>query len=146
MAPLNGPLASPPVWRATQLALNSLQTSDVGPKRLNTINLAKMPTSEIGYRSVVQDNGRSQMIKASIGPTHKLVQTYYRTLEDYSAQRVHHETAVRSAFQNLLADSARTNGWMLIPELSTSGTGRVVPDGTLRDANGLPRLARLWAV
>src|SRR5438552_1060343 len=79
------------------------------------------------------------MTKTSIGPTHKFVQAYYRTLEAYTTQNIYHETAVRSAFQNLLADSARTHGWMLIPELSSSGTGRVVPDGTLRDANGLPR-------
>ena len=47
---------------------------------------------------------------------------------------------LRIAFQGLLADTARLHGWTLIPELSEkSFVGRVQPDGTLRDSNGLPR-------
>jgi len=52
-----------------------------------------------------------------ITPTHPLIRTYHQTLERYSGQRVEHESALRSAFQKLLADSARLQGWTLIPEL-----------------------------
>jgi hypothetical protein len=69
----------------------------------------------------------------------KPLQNYYRDLEGFAEQNITHETAVRSAFQNLLADSARSHDWMLIPELGKSGTRRVIPDGTLRDINNLPR-------
>jgi E1-E2 ATPase len=64
---------------------------------------------------------------------------YYRDLDAFAEQNITHETAVRSAFQNLLADTARTYDWMLIPELGKAGTRRVIPDGTLRDINSLPR-------
>src|SRR5689334_17203611 len=57
------------------------------------------------------------MTRGAISSTHKAVQLYYRTLEDYAKENIHHETAVRSAFQNLLADTARMHGWLLIPEL-----------------------------
>ena len=69
----------------------------------------------------------------------RALQNYYRDLEAYAAQNVTHETAVRSAFQNLLAEVARTYDWMLIPELGRKGTKRIIPDGTLRDGNSLPR-------
>ena len=41
-----------------------------------------------------------------------------------------HEGAVRSAFQNLLAETGRRVGWTLIPELQS---GSIRPDGTFRD-------------
>jgi len=47
---------------------------------------------------------------------------------------------VRSAFEFLLADAASRRGWTFIAELSgKSGGARIVPDGTLRDRNSLPR-------
>jgi len=40
----------------------------------------------------------------------------------------------------MLADTARTDNWTLVPELATKAGGkRVVPDGTMRDSNSLPR-------
>ncbi len=45
---------------------------------------------------------------AHIKATHKAIQTYYQTLKDYRDHDVGHETALRSAFQNLLAEIART--------------------------------------
>ncbi len=48
-----------------------------------------------------------------------------------------HETAVRSAFQNLLATSAQSAKWDLIPEQTLANGKR--PDGTLRDSFNLPR-------
>ncbi len=64
---------------------------------------------------------------AALKPTHRAIQKYYDALATYSDQHVDHETAVRSAFQTLLADTAKTAGWTLIPELSAH-----VPDGTAK--------------
>ena len=79
----------------------------------------------------------------AIKPTHKAIQRYYDSLKAYSKQHVDHESAVRSAFQNLLADTAKAHAWVLIPELKTraggAGHGDVRPDGTVRDQNSLPR-------
>jgi len=75
----------------------------------------------------------------AIKPTHKAIERYYQTLAEFSAQRVEHEMAVRSAFQNLLADTARARGWVFIPELSkhsaAPGRAQIRPDGTVRDEN-----------
>ena len=51
-----------------------------------------------------------------------------------SARRSQHETALRSAFQNLLEQLGRQFGWTLIPELSDKAAGKSIrPDGTFRD-------------
>ncbi len=72
--------------------------------------------------------------------THKAIQTYYQALEDYREHGVGHETALRSAFQNLLAETAKTRHWLLVPEQSNRSSGkRVVPDGTLFDHHNLHR-------
>ena len=42
--------------------------------------------------------------------THKPIKDYYAELKAYDAQGVTHEMAVRSAFQNLLATTARKRG------------------------------------
>jgi predicted helicase len=69
-----------------------------------------------------------------IKPSHKAIQAYYDALSAYDAQDVEHEMALRSAFQNLLAETARAKNWTLIPELSIKIRGRQIrPDGTLRD-------------
>ncbi len=73
---------------------------------------------------------------APIKATHKAIQTYYQTLNDYHEHGVGHETALRSAFQNLLAEIAKTRHWLLVPEQSNRTGGKcVVPDGTLYDGN-----------
>jgi Type ISP restriction-modification enzyme, coupler domain/N-6 DNA Methylase len=77
---------------------------------------------------------------ATIKPTHKAIQTYYAALLEYGGQHVSHETALRSAFQNVLAETSHPRGWTLIPELSLKVGGKTVrPDGTLRDEYYLPR-------
>ena len=64
--------------------------------------------------------------------------SYYETLQSFDHQHVKHEGALRSAFQTMLADTARTHHWTLVPELSTKAGGRrVVPDGAMRDPNKL---------
>jgi predicted helicase len=76
----------------------------------------------------------------AIKATHKAIQAYYQALQAYREHDVGHETALRSAFQNLLAETAKTHHLLLVPEQSTkSGGKRVVPDGTLCDDFNLHR-------
>ena len=65
------------------------------------------------------------------------IDQYYKELAAYQQQDVTHETAVRSAFQNLLALCAPSVNWILIPEEPLANGKR--PDGTLRDTFRLPR-------
>ncbi len=77
--------------------------------------------------------------RKSVKPTHKAVKTYYQTLKGLGDLSVKHEGGVRMAFQTLLADTAKTAGWTLVPEQPMKARGRtVIPDGTLRDEY-LPR-------
>src|ERR1700740_2335889 len=73
-----------------------------------------------------------------VTPTQKrAIDQYYRELAVYAERKVSHETAVRSAFQNLLASFAQSANWALIPEQVLANGKR--PDGTLRDTFNLPR-------
>ena len=68
---------------------------------------------------------------AAIKPTHKAVQAYYEALAKYQVQDVGHESALRSAFQNLLAETGKLRNWTLVPELAMRVRGKLVrPDGT----------------
>ncbi len=60
----------------------------------------------------------------------KALTHYYKELDGYKG-KADYELAVRSAFQNLLADTARHVSWTLIPEQTLANGAR--PDGTLRD-------------
>src|SRR3954469_9912995 len=74
------------------------------------------------------------MAVATIKASHKPIQAYYQQLQIYGAQGVGHESALRTAFQSLLAETAKPHHWTLIPELSLKIRGRTIrPDGTLRD-------------
>src|SRR5436305_229608 len=66
----------------------------------------------------------------------KALDRYYRELQEYQG-KADDELAVRSAFQNLLAETARMVKWTLIPEQTIEGGLR--PDGVLRDAFDLRR-------
>ncbi len=57
---------------------------------------------------------------SKVKPTHKAVKNYYAALATYADQSVEHESAVRSAFQNLLSETGRKDGWTLIPDLTCS--------------------------
>ena len=73
-----------------------------------------------------------------ITTTHKkAIDHYYNELTAYHTHKVTHETAVRSAFQNLLSAFAQSANWVLIPEQTLANGKR--PDGTLRDSFNLPR-------
>jgi hypothetical protein len=76
----------------------------------------------------------------TIKPQHRLIHTYYEALKSYGAQGVMHEGALETAFQRLLADTARSKDWTLIPKLKMKVGGKTIfPDGTLRDEFNLPR-------
>ena len=60
----------------------------------------------------------------NLKPTHKAINSYHATLAQFGDQKIHHELAVRSAFQTLLADTARARKWMLVPELAARTRGR----------------------
>jgi hypothetical protein len=60
----------------------------------------------------------------------KDIKAYYIALQTYEKQKVKHEDALRSAFQNLLAATGRRVGWTLTPVLII---GPIRPDGTFRD-------------
>jgi hypothetical protein len=69
-----------------------------------------------------------------IKPTHKAIQQYYQALQSYSEHHVKHEGALETAFQRLLADTAKPHGWTLIPKQKLRvGKKNIFPDGTLRD-------------
>ena len=69
-------------------------------------------------------------VALTVKPKPKDITEYYTALDAYEKQGVTHEGAVRSAFQNLLAETGRRVGWTLIPELQKDS---IRPDGTFRD-------------
>jgi predicted helicase len=77
---------------------------------------------------------------AQISPAHPLIREYQRSLADLRGQGVEHELGLRRPFENLLADSARLHGWRFVAEVGAKAGGhRIRPDGTVFDANSLPR-------
>jgi predicted helicase len=76
----------------------------------------------------------------SIKVKNKAIRAYYDEIKQYEKRHISHETAVRSAFQSLLANTAKAHKWMLIPELSDKIAGKLIrPDGTIRDNFNIPR-------
>ena len=68
----------------------------------------------------------------------KAVESYYHKLGEYKGGNVKHETALRSAFQNLLEAFAQTVNWQLVPEENFPvGKRNIRPDGTLHNSNYL---------
>lgn len=78
--------------------------------------------------------------RSTIKPAHKAIQTYYAALQSFSTLNVTHETGVRTAFQNLLTETARTQKWTLVTEQTLKISGKNIrPDGVMRDEFNLPR-------
>jgi len=73
----------------------------------------------------------------AIKPTSKPIQTYYAALQSYGAQGVEHEGALETAFQRLLADTARLKNWTLIPKLKMKVAGKLRIRNLLTVACGL---------
>jgi predicted helicase len=82
---------------------------------------------------------RSSANSLSLKPTHKAVTTYYDALARFEKLGVKHETAVRSAFQELLEHCARQFEWKLVPEYAIKRKGKAdaKADGALLDIYGL---------
>ncbi|MFN8476160.1 MAG: type ISP restriction/modification enzyme [Anaerolineae bacterium] len=65
------------------------------------------------------------------------INAYYAQLDNYRVLGVDNELGLRSAFQTLLEEGGRAQGWTLIVEKSHSRRAR--PDGTFVDEFKLPR-------
>ncbi|MBI5772458.1 MAG: N-6 DNA methylase [Verrucomicrobia bacterium] len=75
----------------------------------------------------------------ALKPTHKSVSAYYDSLAKFARLGIKHETAVRSAFQELLEACARQFDWKLVPEyrIKRKGQADASADGALLDNYGL---------
>ena len=76
----------------------------------------------------------------NLKPEQRTVRRYYESLAEFDALGVGHETAVRSAFQSLLDDTARQFAWKLVPEYPIRRPGRKAAsvDAALVDVFNLP--------
>ena len=79
------------------------------------------------------------MPSLTLKPTHKAVAAYYDSLAKFAKLGVKHETAVRSAFQELLEHCSRQFDWKLVPEyrIKRKGQADASADGALLDNYGL---------
>jgi hypothetical protein len=78
------------------------------------------------------------MTPSALKPSHKAIVAYHAKLREYAGQGVGHETGLTPAFHNLLDETARPRGWLLVDQLSLKVRGKTIrPDGTLRDAEWL---------
>ncbi len=79
------------------------------------------------------------MPSLTLKPTHKPVAAYYASLAKFAKLGIKHETAVRSAFQELLEHCARQFDWKLVPEyrIKRKGQADASADGALLDNYGL---------
>src|ERR1035441_7097523 len=84
------------------------------------------------------------MPSLTLKPTHKAVVVYYDSLAKFAKLGIKYETAVRSAFHELLEHCARQFAWKLVPEyaLKRKGKADAKSDGALLDNSGLRR--GLW--
>jgi predicted helicase len=75
----------------------------------------------------------------TLKPAHKVVSAYYDNLAKFAKLGIKHETAVRSAFQELLEHCARQFDWKLVPEyrIKRRGQADASADGALLDNYGL---------
>ena len=79
------------------------------------------------------------MPSLELKPTHKPVAQDYESLAQFAKLGIKHETAVRSAFQELLEHCARHFDWTLVPEypIKRKGQADAKADGALLDNYGL---------
>ena len=75
------------------------------------------------------------MPSLNLKPTHKAVTAYYEALAKFAELGDKHETAVRSAFQELLEHCARQFDRKLVPEYAIKRKGKpdAIADGALLD-------------
>ena len=84
------------------------------------------------------------MPSLTLKPTHKAVVVYYDNLAKFAKLGIKYESAVRTAFHELLEHCARQFDWKLVPEyaLKRKGQADAKADGALLDNSGLRR--GLW--
>ncbi|MBK8023849.1 MAG: hypothetical protein IPK19_21045 [Chloroflexi bacterium] len=76
----------------------------------------------------------------ALTPKSAALRTYYERREALAAQGAVGEMSAREAFKGLLEATAGAHGWTLVVEQRVETSARrIVPDGTMRDANTLPR-------
>ena len=80
------------------------------------------------------------MPKLNLKPNHKAIRDYYATLQQYDQHNATHEGAVSNPFAFLLDTCAKQRNATLIPQyaMRTSNGNRIVIDGGVLDAYGLP--------
>lgn len=77
---------------------------------------------------------------SALTPRSAAIKTYYERRDALAAQRVFTEMSVREPFKGLLEQTAGAHGWTLVVEQRVeTAKRRITPDGTMRDANTLPR-------
>ena len=75
-----------------------------------------------------------------VRPTDPTIKAYHAALAAFAVHAADHEGATETAFSRLLADTAKSHGWTLIPKKGMKAGGKqIYPDGTLQDGNFLPR-------
>ncbi len=81
------------------------------------------------------------MSPLSLKPTHKPVKAYYEALKGFKSANISHESAVRSAFQELLNHCCHQVEWKLIPEFSIKRPDQhpLRVDGAMLDDFEIPR-------
>lgn len=85
-------------------------------------------------------NGARAVSPPTIKPTHAAIKAYHQALATFADFQADHEGATETAFGDLLAATASSFGWTLIPKQSMKAAGKTIfPDGTLRDLYNLPR-------
>src|ERR1035437_2078537 len=79
------------------------------------------------------------MPSLTLKPTHKAVVVYYDNLAKFARLGIKYESAVRTAFHELLEHCARQFDWKLVPEyaLKRKGQADAKADGALLDNYGL---------
>ena len=80
------------------------------------------------------------MPQLNLKPTHKAIQDYYTTLQQYDQHDIRHEGAVSNPFAFLLDACAKQANATLVPQypMRTPKGNRIVLDGVILDAYGLP--------
>jgi hypothetical protein len=78
----------------------------------------------------------------TVKPNHSAIAAYHAALKQLAEHGAKHEGATETAFSRLLADTAKTHDWTLIPKkkLTSKVTKKpIYPDGTLEDDFHLDR-------
>ena len=75
------------------------------------------------------------MPSLTLKPTHKAVVVYYDNLAKFAKLGIKYESAVRTAFHELLEHCARQFDWKLVPEYAIKRKGKADAkvDGALLD-------------